>query len=491
VAQPLRFFEMRRAGEVLSRVSDAMIIRDAVSGTTLTIVVDATLVVVTVVAMFLFDAVLAVVACLVLPVFMLAVWAHQPFMKRASRRSMESFAALQAHITEDIQSVETIKACNAEERRGAESDRRLVRMVQTAFSMAMIGLSMGTMSMLLTSGAGIVLLWIGAERAMDGAISVGGLMFFYSLLLNMLGPLERLAAVNVEVQEALVAVDRVGEILDLEVEKLAGPSQERFTSLETGIRLEDVRFRYGARDDVLQGVDMEIPAGSTVAIVGESGSGKTTLLKLLQGFYTPTGGRMLLDGLDMRDYSIASIRERTGVVSQEPWIFNGTIRDNILFGRPDATSGEIAEAVRAAGLNEFVDGLPERYETRLGERGANLSGGQRQRLAIARALVRNPEILIFDEATSHLDTRTESAVRDNLHGALVGKTVVVVAHRLSTIRHADRIFLLEGGRIAESGRHDDLIALGGRYSELYSMQSSDDKREPIPLVEGVERWASV
>ena len=230
---------------------------------------------------------------------------------------------------------------------------------------------------------------------------------------------------------------------------------------------------------MLEEVSLRIPAGKIVAVVGESGSGKSTLLKLLMGFYHPTEGRVLIDRVDLRDYDLASLRARIGVVAQEPFIFNGTVRENIALGRPEATPEEVFKAARAAGLGEFIAGLPERYETMIGERGANLSGGQRQRLAIARALMKKPEILIFDEATSHLDTTTERAIQKNLRSAFAGKTVILVAHRLSTVKDADLIYVLHRGRVVERGTHHQLMLREGRYWALWRSQT-DEAEPPVP-----------
>src|SRR5262245_57104409 len=305
---------------------------------------------------------------------------------------------------------------------------------------------------------------------MAGALTIGELMFFYTLLGYLLGPLERLASVNLQIQEALVAIDRLYQVMDLEREPLED-EKVPFRGVGQAIELRDVSFRYGCRAKVLDQVNLRIPAGQTVAIVGESGSGKSTLLKLLLQFYQPTEGRMFIDGIDLKDFGLRSLRDGIGVVSQEPFIFNATLRENIALGRPEATLAEVIEAAKAAGLDQFIAGLPERYETIIGERGANLSGGQRQRLAIARALLRRPEILIFDEATSHLDAATERAIQENLRTAFAGKTVVLVAHRLSTIKHADHIYVLRQGRIAEEGNHRQLIGLGGRYAALCHSQT--------------------
>jgi ATP-binding cassette subfamily B protein len=313
-------------------------------------------------------------------------------------------------------------------------------------------------------------------------LTIGQLMFFYSLLGYMLEPLQRLASVNLKIQDALVAVDRLYQVMDMEVEQGGPEKKAAFAGVREAIELREVAFRYGCRGNVLEKVSLRIPAGRTIAIVGESGSGKSTLLKLLMGFYAPTEGRILVDGTDLRDFTLASWRGRIGQVAQEPFIFNSTLRDNIALGRPEATLEEIIAAARAAGLDEFIAGLPERYETVIGERGANLSGGQRQRLAIARALLRQPEILIFDEATSHLDTATERAIQKNLKSALAGKTVVLVAHRLSTIKGADYIYVLHEGRIVEEGTHPQLLARQGWYASLCRSQTDDgEDRRPLPV----------
>ena len=275
----------------------------------------------------------------------------------------------------------------------------------------------------------------------------------------------------IALQEALVAVDRLYQILDLEAEQCGPMRKLPFTGIRQAIELREVSFRYGYRANVLEQVTLRLPAGQTVAIVGESGSGKSTVLKLLLGFYTPTEGRILIDGVDMQDFELASLRSRMGLVSQDPFIFTGTVRENIALGRPDAALAEILEAARAAELDPFITSLPERYETVIGERGANLSGGQR--LAIARALLRQPELLIFDEATSHLDTTTERAIQHSLTMALTGKTVVLVAHRLSTIKEADLIYVLHQGRIVQAGTHRELLAQEGRYRLLWRAQTDE------------------
>jgi ATP-binding cassette subfamily B protein len=467
---PMNFFEMRQVGEILSRVNDAAKVRQAIGGAALTAVVDGVMVVFTTAVLWLYDLPLALVATAFAPLLLLVVLVHHPATRRRSREAMEQAAKLSAHLVEDISGVETIKAYGAERLRMEEGEHRLVRLVQSVFSLQKLSISMTALGGLVSGLAGLVILWYGGHRVMAGALTIGELMFFYTLLGYMLQPLERLASVNLQIQDALVAVERLFQVMDLKTES-HDDRKASFEGVRQAIELRDVSFRYGCRANVLEDLNLRIPAGATVAIVGESGCGKSTLLKLLMRFYDPTGGQVVIDGVDLRDFDLASLRSRVAIVSQEPFVFNGTLRENIALGDPQAELGDIIAAARAAGLEEFIASLPERYDTMLGERGANLSGGQRQRLAIARALLRNPDVLIFDEATSHLDTTTERAIQENLHGLLADKTVLLVAHRLSTVRNADLIYVLHQGRLVEQGDHAMLMTAGGRYAALWRSQS--------------------
>lgn len=468
---PMPFFETRRVGEILSRFHDASHIREAISGTTTTVLVDGLLVLVMVPVLWFYDLPLALVATAFVPVLIASAIIHQPLLVRRARETMEASAQLSAHLVEDVSGVETIKAFGAEPARLAEGENRLVKVAQSVFSIQKLSMSMSTVGLLVSIGAGLAILWYGGHRVIDGVLSIGQLMFFHSLLSYMLGPIERLSGVNLQLQEAMVAVDRLFQVMDNETEPIGDSRKVRFQGVKKAVELCAVTFRYGCRSNVLEKTNLRIPAGKTVAIVGESGSGKSTFLKLLMGFYYPTEGSLKIDGVDMRDYELGSLRSRIGLVSQAPFVFNGTVRDNIALGRPDAPLEDVLEAARAAGLEEFIGGLPERYETVIGERGANLSGGQTQRLAIARALLRKPDILIFDEATSHLDSATEQAIQRNLKTALAGKTVVLVAHRLSTIKDADFIYVLHQGAVAEMGTHQKLMERGGRYAALWHAQT--------------------
>ncbi len=484
---PLAFFEMRQIGEILSRIYDAAKVREAISGTTLTALVDGTLVIGFLAALWLYDAPLALAISAFVPVMILGVMAHHPAAKRAMREVMEQAARMSAHLVEDVGGVETIKACRAEESRADEGENRLVKVIQALFSLQLMDLSMSSLASGLTALAGLAVLWVGGYRVMAGALTIGELLFCYSLVTYLLGPLERLAGINWKIQDALVAVDRLFQILDLEPEMLDSSRKIQFSGIRDALVLQDVGFRYGYRAPVLESISICVPAGKTVAIVGESGSGKSTLLKLLMGFYAPTEGRLLIDGVDMRDYALASLRARMQIVSQDPFIFNGSVRDNVALAMPQAKLEDIRDAIQAAGLDEFVSSLPDRYDTLIGERGSNLSGGQRQRLAIARALLSKPDVLIFDEATSHLDTATERIIQRNLRTQLLGKTAILVAHRLSTVKDADYIYILHQGRILEEGTHRQLLEGKGWYEKLWRSQTDEAK---ISMVGGGPEHAS-
>jgi ATP-binding cassette subfamily B protein len=474
---PVDFFEARQVGDILSRVSDASKVRDAISGITLTALVDGALVLMTSAFLWMYDAHLAIVSSLFVPVILIVVWTHHHPSRRLSRKSMEDNAKLSAHLVEDISSVATVKAFNASRHRVDEAERRVVQVAQSGFGLHKLNISMSAFGGATGTIASLIVLWYGGHRVIAGAITIGELMFFHTLLGYMLGPVESLASVHLQFQEALIAVDRFYQILDAD-EEPSTPDGAIFQRVEKVLELRDVSFAYGCRENVLHGLSMSIAAGQTVAIVGESGCGKSTLLKLLMRYHDVKEGRVSVDGVDLRDFNLESWRSRIGLVAQDPHIFNGSIRENITMGA-DVDFLDVVRAAKTAGLEEVIANMPERFETQIGERGANLSGGQRQRLAIARAVIRDPDIFLFDEATSNLDSGTEEVVRRNLTQTLHGKTAVIVAHRLSTIRDADRIFVMHRGQIVESGTHDELLQIDSRYSQLWKAQSRDGTAERI------------
>lgn len=470
---PLRFFETKRTGDVMSRMNDVAKINAVVGGVALSVLVDAVLLVVFVGIMFYFDVRLAAVACAFIPVLLLALLLHQRGLVRHSRDLMEHGARLQSRLVEDIGGVGTLRACGAIEQRAHKLDERLVDTVQARFQMRILGLSMTSSEALISGAASLVVLWYGGHLVIDGAMSIGQLMFFNTLLAQMLVPLRSLTQANLSIQEGLVALERLGEVVDLDPEIDPNARVCPPPSLVHAIRLERLSFDYNTRGSrkVLDDVDLVIPAGRTTAFVGTSGCGKSTILRLLLGFHRPTAGRIAFDGVDLRDIDLEQLRSNVSWVPQDPTVFEGSITENVSLGDATADMARVVASCRLAGLSELVDSMPDRYETVIGERGASLSGGQRQLLAIARAIYRNAPIVVFDEATSMLDAATERALRDRLGPWLAGRTVVIVAHRLATVRSADWIYVMGNGRVVEAGTHPDLMTAQGVYAGYWRDQN--------------------
>jgi ATP-binding cassette, subfamily C, bacteriocin exporter len=466
---PMQFFELRQAGDVLARVQDAVKVRDAISGVTLSLLVDLAMVGFAMIALWFQDHGLALIATIFVPALIASSLAHQPSARRRTRAALEESARVQSQLVEDVTGIETIKTLGLEATRREEGEVRLASLLNAAFGQQKISISATTIATFLMGVAGVVVLWYGGRRVMDGELSIGQLMFFYTLLGYLLQPLERLAGAHLQLEDAVVALDRLYQVMDLELE----PGRDKgapCAALKSDITIDNVTFKYGSRAAVLDKLSLVIPAGKRVALLGESGSGKTTLLKLLQRMYDPTEGHVRIDGVDLRDLELESLRSRISVVTQDPFLFAGSLRENLLAARPGASHEDLLNAIRIAGLEPVIAGLPERLETVVGDRGTGLSGGQRQRVAIARAILKRPELLLLDEATSHLDSTTEAAVQEALETVLAGKTCVIVAHRLATVRNADLIYVLHKGQIAEAGTHHELLAKDGRYRAMWQAQ---------------------
>jgi ATP-binding cassette subfamily B protein/subfamily B ATP-binding cassette protein MsbA len=332
--------------------------------------------------------------------------------------------------------------------------------------------SMYSPSMIFVGSLGsVIILWYGTGEVINGNLTVGELVAFIGYLALFYVPINQIHSVNHMLQHALAAGDRVFEMLDTKPEVVDRPHLPRSTGKVTGnVAANNMSFHYRSDIPVLKGIDFEVNAGERIALVGPSGAGKSTLIKLLMRFYDVTDGAILLDGKDLRDFPLAYLREQMGLVQQEPFLFNGTVRENIAYGNLSASQAEIEEVARIARAHEFIAELPEKYETWIGERGVKLSVGQKQRISIARVLLKDPPIIIFDEATSNIDTETEVKIREALELLTRGRTTFIIAHRLSTLRNVDRIFVLEAGYLVEEGSHEVLLAQSGVYRALYDAQ---------------------
>ena len=426
---PLTFFYSRRTGEILSRLNDAIKIRVAIGATTLSVIVDSFLVVTTAAIMTWLDWRLTLRSLLLVPALAGILWLLNKPMKRHQRTAMERAAELEAQIVETIGSIQTIKAFRAEPRIQLRAEARFTEMQEASFRSQQLALHSTTLSSLMVGLATLSLLWFGGHSVLAGALSVGQLMAFYTMLGMILVPIERLANANQSIQDAIIAASRLGEILELNPELSKQRANALDQPLKGSLEFQNVTFRYGSRSPVFENFSLRIGPGECVAIVGESGCGKTTLVNLLARFLEPASGRILIDGVDVQDYTFECLRREIVFVPQEIVLLNGTIADNIRLGRPSATAAEIRAAAQLACVSEFVSRLPYSYDTLVGERGLALSGGERQRIAIARAILLNPSILVLDEPTSHLDSQSELAVQALINRRRGSRTTIVISHR--------------------------------------------------------------
>ena len=396
-------------------------------------------------------------------------------VRRTTRRSQEALEYMSHVSAEALSGHRVVKAFGAEAREAAKFERASERFYRTNMRVTSALSLLPPLMELIGGVAFVAALWYGSQEISAGRLTAGEFVAFITALFLMYGPAKKLSRVNANLQQAMAATDRIFEVLDTDSEVADRPGAVELTSLRQDVEFRDVRFTFpGADQPTLDGVTLRVPVGQTLAVVGRSGAGKTTLSNLVPRFYDPTSGVIAIDGRDIRDFTLASLRAHIAIVTQETVLFDDTVAANIAYGRPDASPDRIEAAARAAHAHEFIVMMDRGYDTLIGERGQRLSGGQRQRLAIARALLRDAPILILDEATSALDAESEMLVQDALTTLMQDRTSVVIAHRLSTVRRADRIVVLEGGRVVESGTHETLLASGGAYAKLYELQLEDE-----------------
>lgn len=473
LALPQSFFDFRRVGEIIARVNDATKIREAISGATLVVLVDSLMVVFTFAVMFYFSWDLALLTALLFPAFFLVFLSLRKSIKTTQQEATERYAELQSHFTSSIAGMETIKAIAAESYSNAKTESAFAKVIGLFAKGTKQQMFNSTATDFISSIAIVALFWFGSTLVLHNELSMGELVAYYTLLGYMTGPLSRLTGLQQMLQDAFIASRRLFEILSLETEDEDNSLHVPVTwePDKSSIEFQNCDFRYGARNNVLHQLNFSIPAGRITAIVGESGSGKSTILRLLQKLYTVTSGTLLFNGTDIRDIDVTSLRTLLGVVPQNIQLFHGTVLENIAYGAPYADTTRVLEICRLTGADTFINRLPDRYDTLLGEHGASLSGGQRQTLAIARSLYKNPKILLLDEATSNLDSETEAVIQNVLHMLAKHKrTVVLIAHRLSTVMHADSIIVLSQGKIVEQGTHKELLTKKGTYYKMWLRQ---------------------
>ena len=464
---PQTFFDTMRVGEIISRVNDAVKIRAFVNDVALNLLVNVFIVVFSFGLMFTYYWKLAALMLGILPIYGAIYWIQNRLNRRYQRRLMEQSAELEAQLVESVTAMGTIKRFGMESFAGERTETRFITLLRTVYQSGKQGILSGSASEFTSQLFRIGLLWTGAYFVLDNELTPGELLSFYAIIGYFTGPAVSLIGANKTVQDALIAADRLFEIIDLERETHENKT-ELTPELVGDIQLRDVTFAYNTRGTVFQNLTLHLQRGAITGIVGESGSGKTTLLSLLQGLYPLNGGSITVGGLDIRHLDLASLRRVVSVVPQQIDLFTGSIVENIAVGEPEPDMRRIIGICQQLGILEFVEKLPNGFATLLGERGTGFSGGQKQRLAIARALYRNPEILILDEATSALDTVSEQYVQRTLRQfRAAGKTVILIAHRLSTVMQADKIVVLDAGRLVEEGTHDQLLQSRGSYYALW------------------------
>jgi subfamily B ATP-binding cassette protein HlyB/CyaB len=472
---PLRYFDKRPVGELQTRLGELNNIRGFLTGSLLTLVLDGVFSVVYIVVMIVYSFTLTAVSLGVIPLFLALTFIASPAIKAQLRKAAEKNAATQSLLVESLSGVQTIKAQNAENTVRWRWQRSYSSFMSESFRTLLIGISTGTTGQFLNQLSGLITLWVGAFLVINGELTIGQLIAFRIISGYVIGPLLNIATSWQSFQGVALSIERLSDVVDAKAE---GGSDELDqlplppVAGEVVFQAVDFRFNEGSAL-VVKNVSFNVPAGSFVGIVGRSGSGKSTIMKLLPRLYEPDDGRILIDGYDIAKLQLGSVRRQIGIVPQDSLLFDGSVRDNIALTAPDATSAEIEVAARVACAHEFIMDLPQGYASRVGERGSALSGGQRQRIAIARAVLQRPSLLILDEATSALDYLTERQVCLNLKKAFEGSTVFFITHRLTTIRSADLILMMEAGSLVEQGTHRQLLDQQGRYFALYCQQEAD------------------
>ena len=473
MALPLSYFESRQVGQNVARVHELDTIRNFITGTALTLIIDLGFVFVFIAVMWYYSPTLTWIVLATMPCYVLLSIFITPILRKRLNDKFKHGAANTAFLTESITGIGTVKSMSVEPQMRRKLEDHLSSYVHSSFRSQNLNNVANEIAGLINKLMTLGIIWLGAHLVVAGKISIGQLIAFNMMAGRVSGPILKLVQLWQDFQQAGISVKRLGDILNTPRESGFNPNRSRLPTLQGDITLEHVRFRY--RPDgpvILEDINLKVKPGEVIGIVGRSGSGKSTITKLIQRLYTPESGRVLVDGIDLAMIDTVWLRTRIGVVLQENFLFNRSARENIALIDPAISMDRVVAAAKIAGAHEFIADLSEGYDTMVGEQGSNLSGGQRQRLAIARALITNPRILIFDEATSALDYESERLIQDNMQTICKGRTVFIIAHRLTTVRQCSRIIVMEKGRIVEQGNHDQLLAQRGYYAKLYNYQDT-------------------
>ncbi|TIX51143.1 type I secretion system permease/ATPase [Alteraurantiacibacter aquimixticola] len=472
VALPLSYFEARRVGDSVARVRELESIRNFLTSNAVTVVIDLFFTIVFFIVMYLYSPILTLIVALTIPVYVLISVLITPPLRARLDEKFKRGAENQAFLVETVTGIGTLKSMAVEPRMRDRWEKQFAGYIKTGWDVTVLSTWGSHLIQLVSKLTTVAILFVGAKAVIAGELSVGSLVAFNMLAGRVAQPILRLSQLWQDFQQVRISVDRLGDILNAPAEPEHNPNRASLPPIAGKVEFDKVRFRYRPdAPEALRGVSLEVGAGEMLGIVGPSGSGKSTLTKLVQRLYVPEQGRVLVDGTDLALVDPAWLRRQVGVVLQENILFNRTVRENIALANPTAPMEQVIAAAELAGAHDFVLTLPHGYDTVIEERGANLSGGQRQRLAIARALMTDPRILILDEATSALDAESEEIIQNNLARIAQGRTVLIIAHRLSAVRPCDRIITVEAGEITESGTHEELLRAGGRYAQLHAKQT--------------------
>ena len=467
------YFDTRKTGVIMSNItSDVGALQQAIVDNLISFMTEGVTLVGSLVFMFYLDWKLSLLTLIIVPVVLGLTNVFGKRLRSAGHEVQGRTADITAFLQEVISGARVIRSFARESFEFKRFEKENKNNFDAAMKATKLTAIMGPMVEFSAAIAVVVILWYGGYSVVQGYITAGSLIAFLIYAINLANPVKRLTQVYGNIQKALAAGDRVIDILETQPHVKELPTAKTMDHVKGEVHFDNVQFSYDAENLALKGVTLHVKPGQTVAIVGPSGAGKSTIANLLPRFYDVTGGSIRIDGMDIREATFTSLRENIGLVPQDTMLFNASVRDNILYGRLDAADEEVLAAAKAANAIEFIEKLPQGFDTMVGERGNSLSGGQRQRIAIARAILKNPSILILDEATSALDTESEKIVQEALERLMKGRTALVIAHRLSTVQHADHIVVLQQGSVVEEGTHDELLALQGLYSHLYTVQFS-------------------